>query len=161
MSIESKEQLIMKLNNYIHHGYIAIDSYDDPRDEVATLLTKLHFTDEKECVIFCKKILGSEGISDEFLDSSCLSHLFDLEKEYALNYVQSHLNNIPAPMLDAVMDGLTQYSKTPFRHEISDDLISNVYVQYNILSKRPFYKKMLESSYSFFTEEYPKDNDVR
>ncbi|AJZ90074.1 hypothetical protein VW41_14075 [Klebsiella michiganensis] len=155
---KSKEQIILELNNYLHYGYTNADSYDDSRDEVAILLTSLHFIDPQECEIFCKKIIGSKENSDDYLDSSCLSHLFDLNKEYALQYVEQHITNMSTPILDETMDGFIKYSKTSFRMKFSDDLISKVYTRYKEISADPFYAEMLEATYRFFSEEYPENN---
>lgn len=156
--IKSKEQVILELNNYIKYGYADINSFDNPPDEAASALTELHFIDGIECEKFCKKIILSTDVGDIYLDSLCLMHLFELNKEYALQYVEEHVVHMSAPVLGIAMDGLVQYSGTPFRIEFSDDLISKFYTRYKEVSADPFYAEMLKATYKFFSEEYPENN---
>lgn len=155
---KNKEQLVKELNCFLAHGYLDMDSFGEPLDEAADALSVLHFTDEQACASFCKKILFSENISDQFLDSLCLGHLFDIEKEYALEYVCENIENMPPSVLNSVMDGLSQYSRTPFRENFSKELIAKIYHRYDTISQDSFYKKMLENDYAFFQEAFPRGN---
>ncbi|AIR62863.1 hypothetical protein LH23_20030 [Cedecea neteri] len=159
MSKKSRDKLILELDNYIKYGCADINSFDNPPDEAASALAELHFHDAIECEGFCKEIILTEGVGDIYLDSLCLMHLFELNKEYALQYVEEHVLHMSAPVLGIAMDGLVQYSGTPFRIEFSDDLISKIYTRYKEISADPFYAEMLEATYRFFSEEYPENND--
>lgn len=158
MVIKSKEQIILELNNYIKYGYSDINSFDNPPDEAASALAELHLLDGVECERFCKIIIISDNVDDIYLDSLCLMHLFVLNKEYAMQYVEKHVTYMSAPVLGSAMDGLVQYSGTPFRMKFLDDLISKVYTRYKEISADPFYAEMLAATYKFFSEEYPENN---
>ncbi|MBG5925828.1 hypothetical protein [Providencia rettgeri] len=154
MQIRTREQLISELNCYIDNGYLDINSFDNPPDEAAIALNELYIIDSDECENFCKRIMLSRDIGDSYLDSLCLLHLFDLNKEFALRYVEENIDNMPAPILGAAMDGLSQYSNTTFRQNFSNDLITKILHKYNDVTKDPFFENMLESSYTFFTKSF-------
>ena len=159
MPEKSKEQLINELNCFLAHGYLDMDSYDEPLDEAAGALIALKALDEQVCISFCKEILLSECFGDDFLDGFCLGYLFDIEKEFALKYIESHVENMSAPILDDAMSGLSQYSQTPFCERFSKELIAKIYHRYDELSKDPFYKKILEVDYSHFQKDFPRQDD--
>lgn len=159
MPEKSKEKLINELNFFLVHGFLDMDSFGEPFDEAAEALTALHFIDEQACASFCKKILLSENIGDQFLDGLCLSHLFDIEKEYALEYVRENIVDMTPSVLSDAMSGLSQYSRTPFREKFTKELIVNIYHRYDELAQRPFYKKMLEVNYFNFQEDFPRQDD--
>ncbi|MEX6158390.1 hypothetical protein [Providencia manganoxydans] len=154
MQIRTREQLISELNCYIDNGYLDINSFDNPLDEAAIALNELYFIDSDACENFCKKIMLSRDIGDSYLDSLCLLHLFDLNKEFSLRYVEENIDNMPAPILGAAMDGLSQYSNTTFRQNFPNDLITKILHRYHDVTKDPFFKNMLESSYTFFTKGF-------
>lgn len=156
---KSKEQLINELNCFLAHGYLDMDSYDEPLDEAADALRQLVSYDEQACNLFSKKILLSKDFGDVYLDSICLLHLFDIEKEYALKYVEENVKNMSTPVLQSTMDGLCQYSRTPFREKFTKELIVSIYHRYDELSQRPLYKEMLEGDYSNFQEDFPRHED--
>lgn len=156
---KNKEQLVRELNCFLAHGYLDMDSYDEPLDEAADALRVLKSYDEQACNLFCKKILLSKDFGDVYLDSICLSHLFDIEKEYALKYVEENVKTMSTPVLQSAMDGLSQYSRTPFREHFSKELIAKIYHRYDELSKDSFYKEMLEVDYSNFQEDFPRQDD--
>lgn len=153
-----KEQLIAELTSYIENGYLDINSFDNPPDEAATALTELHFIDGATCESFCKKIILSNDVGDAYLDSLCLGHLFSLNKEYALDYVMAHVENMSAPVLGSAMDGLYQYSETLFRVKFSEELIAKIYARYDEVVQDSFFKKMLASLYDVFSVTYPRKN---
>lgn len=152
----TKEQLIAELTSYIDNGYLDINSFDNPPDEAATALTELHFIDSAECELFCKKIILSNDVGDAYLDCLCLGHLLNLNKDYALDYILTHVDDMPAPVLGSAMSGLSQYSETPFINEFSDDLIAKIYARYDEVAQDPFFKNILASHYDFFNMIYPR-----
>lgn len=101
-----------------------------------------------------KKYLTIKNIGDKYLDSSCLSHLFDLNKEYSLSYVEKEIANMSAPVLAAAMDGLCQYSNTPFRSEFSNELINKISYRYDQIVQEDIYRGILDDSYKFFFESF-------
>lgn len=154
----TKEQLIAELTSYIENGYLDINSFDNPPEEAATALTELHFIDGAVCETFCRKIILSSDVGDVYLDSLCLGHLFDLNKIYALEYVLAQVENMPAPVLGTAMDGLFQYSNTPFRAAFSEDLITQLYARYDEVAQDPYVRERLSSAYDFFSVAYPRKN---
>ncbi|MEI2264967.1 hypothetical protein [Erwinia sp. CGal63] len=154
----TKEQLIEELTSYIDNGYLDINSFDNPLDEAATALTELHFIDGAACEFLCKRIILSSAVGDAYLDSLCLGHLFDLNKDYALNYVLTHVENMPAPVLGSAMDGLYQYSEEQFRMKFSEELIAKIHKRYDEVVQDPFFKDMLASLYDTFSVTYSRRN---
>ncbi|KDE37454.1 UNVERIFIED_ORG: hypothetical protein J2806_000067 [Kosakonia oryzae] len=159
MSILKKEQLISELTSYINNGYLMLDSFDDPRDEAATALCELRSIDSSACEFFCKKILLSVDVGDPYLDGFCLGRLFDLNKEYALDYVTSHVMEMSAPVLGAAMDGLAQYSKTSFRLNFTEDLVAKIYARYDDVAKNHFSQEVMASSYRLFVISFTRKSD--
>lgn len=152
-----------QLDSYIQNGYLDINSFDNPDDEAAEALTELSCTDKALCEQYCRLILESSEIGDTYLDSRCLAHLFDLNKKYSLEYVQKNVLNMSAPVLEATMEGLDMYSKTPFRTHFSTELIVNIKKRYDELASDDAIKDMLDYSYEWFERMYlipaglPKD----
>lgn len=155
-----KEQLIAELTNYIENGYLDINSFGNPPDEAATALRELHYIDGAACEAFCRIIILSSNVGDVYLDSLCLSHLFNLNKNYALEYVVSQAENMPSSVLGAAMDGLFQYSNTPFRAAFSEALITQLYARYDEVAQDPYVKERLASAFDFFSVAYPRKKHV-
>ncbi|PQQ23559.1 hypothetical protein [Photorhabdus hindustanensis] len=148
-------KLKKQLDSYIENGYLDIHSFDNPEDEASEALINLFAVDEALCEQYCKLILESPGVGDAFLDSGCLLHLFDLNKEYGLNYVRKNVLSMAAPVLGAAMIGLFEYSNTPFRDHFSAELITNVKKRYDeLVSEDDFTKELLDSRYSLFEKEF-------
>lgn len=156
MNTKTGTQLVVELDSYINNGYLDINSFDNPDDEAAVALSELYFVNKGLCEKYCKIILSSSDVGDCFLDARCLSHLFDLNKEYSLDYVRKNIKNMPYPILEAAMDGLCQYSNTFFRNNFSCELISQIKKRYDELSSDEFSKKMMEYSYQMFSETFLK-----
>ncbi|MCC8380461.1 hypothetical protein [Xenorhabdus sp. PB30.3] len=146
--------LIEKLDSYIQNGYLDINSFDNPDDEAAEVLIKLSRIDKKLCEQYCKLILESPEVGDTYLDSSCLSHLFNLNRKYSINYVQENVLNMSAPVLQAAMEGLDMYSKTPFRRHFSEEVILNIKKRYDELASDNMIKDMLSYNYEWFEKMY-------
>ncbi|MCC8380937.1 hypothetical protein [Xenorhabdus sp. PB30.3] len=143
-----------QLDSYIHHGYLDINSFDNPDDEAAKALTELSCLDRTLCEQYCKFILESSEIGDIYLDSRCIAHLFNLNKEYGLDYAQKNVLTMSAPVLEAVMEGLDMYSKTPFRIHFSTELIANIKKRYDELASDDAIRSMLDHSYEWFKRMY-------
>ncbi|WP_099074017.1 hypothetical protein [Proteus alimentorum] len=115
--INLKESLILeeKLKNYIKNGYLDINSFDNPDDEAACTLTELSYLNKGLCEEYSRLIIESEVVGDDYLKSRCLDHLLDLNKKYALKYIEEQVNNMSIPILSTAMSGLVQYSNSKFR----------------------------------------------
>ncbi len=159
MSIKTENQLVEELESYIENGYLDINSFDNPDDEAATALSELYFINKLLCEKFCKIIINNDDVGDYFLNSLCLSHLFDLNKEYSLSYVSKHVAHMLTPELVATMDGLCQYSNTPFRMVFSDDLVNRIKKRYDELSSDEFSKEMMSRSYPDFAKTFLEQGD--
>ncbi|WP_456311490.1 hypothetical protein [Serratia proteamaculans] len=156
MKTEKEMEISSKLESYIKNGFVDINSFENPDDEAADCLLELFQKKPELCEKYCKAILNDDNIGDKYLDSSCLSHLFDLNKKYSLSYVEREVEKMSPPVLAAAMDGLCQYSNTPFRSEFSNKLINDISDRYDKIVQDNIYRGMLENSYKFFFDIFLK-----
>lgn len=156
MGTEKESKISLQLENYIKNGFVDINSFENPDDEAADCLLELFHKNPELCEKYCKIILNDVNIGDKHLDSSCLSHLFDLNKEYSLSYVEKEIENMSAPVLAAAMDGLCQYSNTPCRSEFPNELINKISDRYDQIVKEDIYRGILDDSYKFFFDTFLK-----
>lgn len=156
MDGEIDTQIQTKLDSYIKKGFVNVNSFENPDDEAADCLLELFHKNPELCEKYCKIILNDVNIGDKYLDSSCLSHLFYLNKEYSLSYVEKEIENMSAPVLAAAMDGLCQYSNTPFRSEFPNELINKIAYRYDQIVEENIYRGILDNSYKFFFDSFLK-----
>jgi len=150
MNIDKENQISEKLENYIKNGFVNVHSFNNPDDEAAECLLELFQKKPGLCEKYCKIILNDGNFGDKYLKSSCLSHLFDLNKEYSLMHVEKEVGKMSPPLLAAAMDGLCQYSTDPFRNEYSNKLINKVSARYDEIVQENIYRGALDDSYKSF-----------
>ncbi|MGK6329657.1 hypothetical protein ACMGEE_21615 [Erwinia sp. DT-104] len=150
MNIEKEIQISVKLESYIKNGFVNVDSFENPDDEAADCFLELFQKKPELCEKYCKIILNDGNVGDKYLESSCLSHLFDLNKECSLLYVEKEVGGMSPPVLAAAMDGLCQYSNTPFRNEYSNNLINKISDRYDEIVQEDVYRGALDNSYKLF-----------
>ncbi|WP_312047210.1 hypothetical protein [Erwinia sp.] len=152
MNIKKEIQVSVKLENYIKNGFVNVDSFENPDDEAAECLLELFQEKPELCEKYCKIILNDDNIGDKYLKSSCLSHLFDLNKEYSLLHVETEVGKMSPPVLATAMVGLCQYSNAPFRNEYSNSLINKVSDRYDEIVQEGVYRGILDDSYKTFSD---------
>lgn len=107
-----------KTKKLYKNGYLNINSFDNSDDEIACVLTELSFLNKGLCEEYSRLIIESEVVGDDYLKSRCLDYLLDLNKKYALKYIEEQVNNMSIPILSTAMSGLVQYSNSKFRKNI-------------------------------------------
>ncbi|ELY4665380.1 hypothetical protein VG539_003903 [Cronobacter muytjensii] len=151
-----KDKLIVGLDTYIKHQYFDMGSFGEPLEEVAAALLELSSLDPKLCLAYSKRILTDKNLGDPYLDSICLHHLFDLEPEFAVNYVKDHLSIVHAAVLSEAMYGLCLYSKISLKEALSNDLIHKIYIRYDELAKDDFAKEVMAIDFGYFNKDFPR-----
>ncbi|MFB0771556.1 hypothetical protein [Proteus cibi] len=148
------EKIKLGLDSYLKNGYLDINSFENPDDEAANALNELSVLDGELCDKYCKVIIESSRIGDDFLKARCLSLLFDVNKEYALDYIKKNVEWMSPSILSTTMIGLSINSKEKLKTEGINELISKIIIRYNDLSNDSFCKELLAPSHKFFQDSF-------
>ncbi|EKC6209649.1 hypothetical protein ACN1T9_003053 [Cronobacter sakazakii] len=155
----NKDKLILGLDTYIQHQYFDMDSFGEPLEEVSTALSTLSSLDPELCLAYSKRILTDKNLGDPYLDGACLRHIFDLEPEYAINYVSENVSTMHPAVLSEAMYGLCLYNKISFRKVITSNLIHKIYIRYDELAKNDFAKEVMALDFNYFHKDFSRVGD--
>ncbi|WP_127960484.1 hypothetical protein [Serratia microhaemolytica] len=152
------KELLEGLSSYLTNGYVNELSTEAPEKDAFDYLNMLYSIDQNEGIVFCKLILESRVLYNDFLRSTCLLYLLLSERdwEYAFLFL---LNNILSIQL--LKEGLVYFycaKNETEPHPVPDGLFKKLMDRYEELKDDPdadFYH--LHEAYNDFVKAYSLD----
>ncbi|MGM3223640.1 hypothetical protein [Dickeya zeae] len=148
------------LNSYLANGYVNELSSEDPEKEAFDYLNKLYLINEREGLAFCKLILESEILYNDFLRAACLSYLLlsECDWQYAFSFIIRYSESLSVPSLKDTLFYFFCAKNESDPHPIPDGLFKKLMERYQMIKNEPdadFYH--LHEVYSDFVKAYSLD----
>ncbi|WP_231566321.1 MULTISPECIES: hypothetical protein [unclassified Serratia (in: enterobacteria)] len=95
------KELFDGLNSYLVNGYVSELSPEDPAKDAFDYLNALYLINQHEGLVFCRLILESETLYNDFLRATCLSYLLlsESSRQYAFSCLLENSKNLSIPVL--------------------------------------------------------------
>lgn len=155
------KELVDGLNSYLANGYVHELSPEDPAKDAFDYLNALYLVNQHEGLIFCKLILESETLYNDFLRATCLSYLLLSERcwQYAFSFLLENSQTLPVPLLKEALFYFYCAKNETDPYPVPEGLFKKLMKRYEELKDDPdakFYH--LHEAYNDFSKAYPLNN---
>lgn len=151
------KELFDGLKSYLVNGYVNELSPEDPAKDAFDYLNALYLADNDEGLVFCKLILESKILYNDFLRSTCLSYLLlsDSDWQYAFSFLFENSKVLSVPSLKEALFYFYCAKNEIDPYPVPEGLFSNLMGRYEELKDDPdakFYH--LHETYNDFVKAY-------
>lgn len=149
------------LNSYLINGYVNELSHEDPAEDAFDYLNSLHLINQKESLVYCKLILESDTLYNDFLRATCLYYLLLSESDwqYTFSLLLNNSENLPIELLKEAFFYFYCAKNETEPHSVPEGLFRKLIDRYQKIKNDPdadFYH--LHEVYNDFVKAYSLDD---
>ncbi len=152
-----RKELFDGLNSYLANGYVNELSPEDPAKDAFDYLNTLYLIDQHEGLVFCKLILESGTLYNDFLRSTCLYYLMLSESnwQYTFSFLYENSKVLSVQLLKEALFYFYCAKNETNPHPVPEGLFKKLMERYQIVkdeSDANFYH--LHEAYNDFVKAY-------
>ena len=149
------------LKSYLKNGYVNELSPEDPAKDAFDYLNALYFINQHDGLFFCRLILESKALHNEFLRATCLSYLLLSENDwqYSFSFLLENSNSLSVPLLQEALFYFHCAKNEADPYPVPEGLFKKLMERYEELKDDPdakFYH--LHETYNDFSKAYSLNN---
>jgi hypothetical protein len=151
------KELFDGLKSYLANGYVNELSPEDPAKDAFDYLNTLYLANQHEGLVFCRLILESETLYNDFLRATSLSYLLLSESgwQYAFSFLLENNKSLSVPLLQEALFYFYCAKNETEPHPVPDGLFKKLMERYQMVKNEPdadFYH--LHEAYNDFVKAY-------
>lgn len=134
-----RAELFNGLNIYLTNGYVNELSPEDPAKDAFDYLNMLHLINQNESLVYCKLILESDTLYNNFLRATCLYYLLLSENDwqYAFSLLVDNSETLPIELLKEALFYFYCAKNETDPHPVPEGLFRKLMNRYQELKNDP------------------------